>query len=139
MHNNNNLFSDRLYVHCSNFYIVHQHSMCHNLYLMANVTQTGTELAHRDFHIRHSASTNIVASVLIDTALAAYRKCMFRGTTETKGQRALALTGVLPNLSGREGRGSYMICTVMEASKSGPQRLVGRGRSAARWPAGLVF
>ncbi len=32
---------------------------------------------------------------------------MFRGTTETKGQRALVLTGVMPNLSGREGRGSY--------------------------------
>jgi hypothetical protein len=69
--------------------------------------QTGKELAHRDFHIRHSASTNIVSSVLIDTAFAAYRKCMFRGTTEAKGQRALALTGVLPNLYGREGRGSY--------------------------------
>ncbi len=69
--------------------------------------QTSKELAHSDFHIRHSASTNIVASVLIDTAFAAYRKCMFRGTTETKGQRSLALNRVLPNLSGREGRGSY--------------------------------
>jgi hypothetical protein len=50
--------------------------------------QTGKELAHRDFHIRHSA-TNIVASVPIDTDFAAY--CMFRGTTETKGQRSLVL------------------------------------------------
>jgi hypothetical protein len=73
--------------------------------------QTGKELAHSDFHIRHSASTNIVASVLIDTAFAAYRIYMFRGTTEAKGQRALDLTGVLSNLSGREdgggGGGSY--------------------------------
>ncbi len=93
--------------------------------------QTSKELEHKDFHIGHSA-TNIVASVLIDTAFAAYRKCMFRWTTETKGQRALDLTGVMPNLSGREGRDSYMICTVMEASKSGPHRLAGRGRSPAR-------